>query len=258
MSEPVGVVFDIKEFAIYDGPGLRCTVFMKGCPLHCSWCHNPEGIAPEPETMRNAAGSRIVGVGYTVSALVDRLMAYAPVFAGGMGGVTFSGGEPLYQADFLIAVLKRLRGKMHIVLQTTGFAPRDAFLAATELADLVYFDVKLIDPARHELFTGKDNAAILANLKALDRSGKPYRIRIPLVPGVTDTEENYAGIRDFIAEELGFGDSLLGVDLLPYNRAAGGKYCAVDRKYIPGFDEDKPLEIHPETFQAIVREVTVL
>lgn len=258
MTEPVGVVFDIKEFAVYDGPGLRCTVFMKGCPLHCSWCHNPEGIAAEPEIMHSPTGSRIVGVTYTVSALVERLMAYAPVFAGGAGGVTFSGGEPLQQADFLVAVLARLRGKIHTCLQTTGCAPRDVFLEAAGLADLVYFDIKLVDSDQHEHYTGKDNAQILANLKTLDQTGKPYRLRMPLIPGVTDTPENYAAIRDFIAEELGPAGGLAGIDLLPYNRAAGGKYRSVDRKYTPGFNEDKPLEVHPEVFQTIVREVKVL
>lgn len=257
-SDPTGVVFDIKELAVFDGPGLRCTVFFKGCPLGCSWCHNPEGLDLDPEFMRTAVGSREVGRYYRASELAEKLLSYAPVFAGTEGGITFSGGEPLMQADFLMAVMRLLKGKMHLLLQTSGYAPPDIFQEAAALADLVYFDFKIADPEEHEKYTGRDNGPILDNLIWLDRSGFPYRIRMPLIPGVTDTPENYQGIREFIQNHLLAGNNLGGIDLLPYNRAAGGKYQAVGRVFDPGYDENRDVSIRPDYFKGLVREVKAL
>lgn len=207
--------------------------------------------------MRTASGAREAGRRYSVSELVDRLMHYAPVFAGSDGGVTFSGGEPLMQAPFLAAVLRRLQGRLHTLLQTSGCASREAFQSVFPLADLVYFDFKLADPDGHRRFTGKDNTRILDNLHILDASGRPYRLRMPLVPGVTDTPGNYEGLRRLIAEDLQAG-GLEGLDLLPYNRAAGGKYQAVGRDFQPGYDEDAEVRVDPDYFRNVVREVKVL
>jgi pyruvate formate lyase activating enzyme len=256
-----GIVFDIKEFALYDGPGLRCTVFFKGCPLCCSWCHNPEGINPAPETMSTAAGSRTAGRAWEAEELAEKLLSYAPVFKGTEGGITLSGGEPLFQAPFVRNLMALLKGKLHLLLQTSGYAPEDEFAKTAALSDLVFFDFKLADPDAHKRFTGKDNRIILNNLKVLDASGLPYRIRFPLIPGVTDTEENYQGIRSFITQFLGKskekGKNLLGLDLLAYNPAAGGKYKALGREYKPGFDEKKPPDIRPGFFGDLT-EVNVL
>ena len=257
LDNPSGVVFDIKEFALYDGPGLRCTVFMKGCPLRCSWCHNPEGLATEPETMRTAAGERIVGRTYTAVEMAERLLRYRPVFDAVGGGVTFSGGEPLVQHEFVGAVMRLLKGRVNLLLQTSGYAPARVFMETAGLADMVFFDLKVAGPTLHKQYTGVDNEGILSNLAALNRSGLPYRIRVPMIPGVTDTPENYAGLRDFIGKKL-HPCNARGMDLLPYNPAAGGKYDAVGRRFAPGFDADKPEDIRPEWFRDLVREVTVL
>ncbi len=256
-DNPSGTVFDIKEFALYDGPGLRCTVFLKGCPLGCTWCHNPEGLSPEPETLRTAVGERRVGQVYTAEELAQKLATYLPVFAAVGGGVTFSGGEPLMQAIFLAAVMQRLKGKIHLLLQTSGFAAKEIFLAAARLADLVFFDLKIIDPAEHRRFTGVDNRLILENLETLNRSGLPYRLRWPIIPGVTDTAENYRALAAFIEKRLS-PCRALGLDLLPFNPAAGGKYQAVGRIFQPGFDTGKPENIHPEYFRDLIQEVNVL
>lgn len=253
-----GIVFDIKELALFDGPGLRCTVFLKGCPLRCSWCHNPEGIGAKPEIMTSASGSRTVGKEYTVDELVNRLLSYSPIFAGTEGGITFSGGEPLFQAGFLLETMRRLKNKMHLLLQTSGLAPKKAFVEAIHLSDLVYFDLKLIDAGQHKVHAGVDNAVILDNLKSLGKSGVQYRLRMPLIPSVTDTHDNYEKAREFIASELSGHDNLRGIDLLPYNRAAGGKYESLGQKYQPGFNEDRNISVCPEFFTGIVREVNVL
>lgn len=258
MAGTSGIVFDVKEFALYDGPGLRCTVFLKGCPLRCSWCHNPEGLRPEPEVMRTAAGSRQVGTRYSVAELAERLLRYAPLFKGTEGGITFSGGEPLLQAEFVLGVMAALGGKMHLLLQTSGLAPAETFLRAAERADLVFFDMKIMDPEQHRRYTGVDNGTILANAEALDRSGRRYRLRLPLIPGVTDTPENYTALREFIGSRLRRGSGLEGLDLLPYNIAAGGKYEAVGRKFAPGYDDKAGVRIQPDFFTDVVREVKVL
>jgi len=250
-----GIIFDIKEFAIYDGPGLRCTVFFKGCPMHCAWCHNPEGIDPQPQTMTTSTGSRIVGQEWESAALAKKLLEYGHIFNETEGGITFSGGEPLMQAQFVYELVTLLNGKMHLLLQTSGFAAQSEFLKIASIVDIVYFDIKLADPVLHRQYTGKDNEIILQNLAALNNSGKPYRIRFPLIPGVTDTEENYNGVLKIIKEN--YSHTMLGLDLLSYNSAAGGKYQAVGKEYNPGFDEYAPLNVWPDFFSEVT-EVKVV
>jgi pyruvate formate lyase activating enzyme len=257
VNDKSGIVFDIKEFALYDGPGLRCTVFMKGCPLRCSWCHNPEGLIMNPETMQTALGTRTVGKRYETTKLVDELLKYAPIFDVVEGGITFSGGEPLAQAGFVGSVMEALKGKLNMVLQTSGCANEDIFMAVAKLADTVFFDLKIIDPAIHKQYTGIDNAGILNNLCRLNKSGLHYRIRVPLIPGITDTMNNYLEIHEFIKTRL-FPCRAAGIDFLPFNQAAGGKYAAVGKYFNPGFDINKKENIHLELFMNIITEVKVL
>jgi pyruvate formate lyase activating enzyme len=249
-----GIIFDIKELSLYDGPGLRCTVFMKGCPLRCAWCHNPEGISPVPEVMRTDFSERLVGQRYTVSELEGRLLSYERIFEK-CGGVTFSGGEPLAQAEFVVNVMTRLKGRVHTILQTSGYAPPPIFASAVSAADTTFFDLKLMDRDLHKRYTGVDNGVILGNLKYLDGAGHNYRIRIPLIPGVTDTDENYGAIREFITKNL---DNPEGIDLLPYNPAAGGKYGALGREFRPCYDECRKVRVDAGFFKGSAKEVKVL
>src|ERR1035437_7500003 len=138
-----GVVFDIKEFAVHDGPGIRVTVFLKGCPLRCSWCHNPEGLSPHPQVRRSAAGERLAGEAFTSAELAARLNSQAELLRG-EGGVTFSGGEPLAQAAFAAEVIDQL-DDLHVVLDTCGYAEEPDFCAVGSRANLIYLDVKLVD-----------------------------------------------------------------------------------------------------------------
>ena len=138
-----GLVFDIREFAVHDGPGLRTTVFMKGCPLACMWCHNPEGQSKRPEIIKSPAGSRIAGTEYTPAALAELLNQQAVIFKANRGGVTFSGGEPLMQARFITEVIDLL-DDIHIVLDTCGYARPYAFQMVLKRTNLVYYDLKLI------------------------------------------------------------------------------------------------------------------
>jgi pyruvate formate lyase activating enzyme len=239
-----GLVFDIKEFSVHDGPGIRTTVFLKGCPLACTWCHNPEGQSHQPQMMRSRAGTRLAGTEYAADELARLLNRQAPILTGGEGGVTFSGGEPLSQAPFVAEVIGRLEG-LHVVLDTSGFGSEADFRLLLPGSDLVYYDLKLVDASLHQRYTGRDNGPILRNLEILGGSGVPFVIRVPLVPGVTDTDANLAAVAQTAARLPG----LLRVDLLPYNQAAGAKYPAAGLIFQPGYDEARPLNINLAVFE---------
>jgi pyruvate formate lyase activating enzyme len=241
-----GIVFDLREFTVHDGPGLRTTVFMKGCPLRCAWCHNPEALSPCPEVVRSASGERLVGKAYTPDSLASILNRQSSILSRAGGGVTFSGGEPLLQADFVSEVIDRLNG-IHVTLDTSGHAPTQKFQLVAEKCDLVYFDLKLINPEMHLRFTGVDNSLIHRNLESLSEIGVPFVIRIPLIPGVTDSDENLQSSAEFVAGRKG----LLQVDLLPYNRAAGGKYSLLGKTFSPTYDENRRLNVDLAPFERL-------
>jgi pyruvate formate lyase activating enzyme len=248
-----GVVFHIKEFAVHDGPGIRMTIFMKGCPLHCAWCHNPEGMSPQPQVIRGAGGERTAGHFVTSAELASRINDLADLLRLGEGGVTFSGGEPLAQADFVAEVVDQL-DPLHILLDTSGFAPERVFQTVASRSHLIFFDLKLIDSRAHANYTGVGNEIILRNLKTLTRMAVPYVIRVPLIPGVTDTQENLSGIARHVAGMRG----LERVDLLPYNKAAGAKYAACGMNYSPQFDENAPVHVDTACFESADIEARIL
>jgi pyruvate formate lyase activating enzyme len=241
-----GIVFDIKEFTVHDGPGIRTTVFLKGCALRCAWCHNPEGLSPQPEMMHGSAGDRLAGKMYTPDELAALLNRQAAILAANEGGVTFSGGEPALQTDFLLEVIERLRG-IHVLLDTSGYALEADFERLAARVQLVYFDLKLIDVEAHRRYTGQLNDLILRNLYRLSALGVPFVIRVPLIPGVTDTDANLSAIAATAAGLPG----LVHVDLLPYNRAAGGKYAAVGMVFNPSYDESRPVNANTRPFEVL-------
>ena len=267
----IGTVFDIKEFAIHDGPGIRVTVFMKGCPLRCSWCHNPEGISPEPQVIQRADGERVVGKRYSPGELADIINSKKEILRANDGGVTFSGGEPLSQAGFILEVIERLNG-VHVLLDTSGYGSKEDFISLAGRCDLVYFDLKIIDDQKHREYTGRDNKAILQNLNVLSMLDVPYVIRVPLIPGVTDTDKNLSDIADIVYElprpggvhsdlrgtgsaDAGLrgkgspGRGMPGIELLPYNRVAGGKYSSAGMDFRPGFNESVDVNINTDIFK---------
>jgi pyruvate formate lyase activating enzyme len=247
-----GIIFDLREFSIHDGPGLRTTVFLKGCPLRCAWCHNPEGLLPQPQVLDTPSGTRISGRQYTPVELARLLNRQAALLREGEGGVTFSGGEPLLQAAFVAEVLDRLE-PLHVVLDTSGCGDELGFRMLAERVNLVYFDLKLMDSAGHRRSTGQGNEPVLRNLEHLARRTTPCVIRVPLVPGVTDTDDNLAAI----ARAAAGVPNLVRVDLLAYNRAAGGKYAACGLEFRPPWHESQPVRPATQAFDAAGVPVTV-
>ena len=240
-----GMVFDIKEFAVHDGPGIRTTVFLKGCALRCSWCHNPEGLSSEPQILRSPAGERLVGTRYTSSELAELLNQQAGLLSENRGGVTFSGGEPLFQSDFVMDTIAQLNG-LHILLDTSGYGSAANFTRLAKLVDMMYFDIKSLDVDVFRKFCGGDVEVVLQNLKQLRSLDVQVVIRVPLIPGVTDTIQNMTAIAQTIREIPG----LLRVDLLPYHNLAGAKYPLLGLEYQPGFDESQPPHIFGAPFDA--------
>ncbi len=248
-----GIVFDIKEFTIHDGPGIRTTVFLKGCPMSCMWCHNPEGQSRQPQVIRSPGGERMAGKEYTAMELVTLLNPQVDILRSNEGGITFSGGEPLLQADFVAEVIDLL-DSVHILLDTSGYGQEQDFRRLVNRSDLVYFDLKLIDSIMHQHYTGCQNALILRNLHLLNEMGKPFVVRVPLVPGVTDTNQNLAGI----VQTLYGLSGLLQVELLPYNKSAGSKYRYAGMEFKPDYDESGELNLNTALFEQAGIKVIVV
>ena len=224
-----GIIFDIKHFAVHDGPGIRQTIFLKGCPLSCWWCHNPESQSREVEhyIKRNKLDGktfeREMNIGYRVTpdVLMDTIKGDRIFFEESGGGVTFSGGEPLMQFDFLKEVLQLCKQEaIHTAVDTTGFVSQKRIEEIAPLIDLFLYDVKLMDNDEHLKYTGVPNRQILENLHWLDENNYKVRIRIPLIPGITDTEYNIAEIQKFLQRFKNIHE----VDLLPYHNISNSKY----------------------------------
>ena len=228
-----GIIFEIEEFAINDGPGIRTAIFLKGCPLHCAWCHNPEGISPNPQYMDKKNGKEICGYTISIDELSQKILRNKEIFKLNHGGVTFSGGEPMYQSDFLLEVLHQIKGEVHAAIETSGFTSHEIFKNVVSMLDLVLFDVKQTNPELHKKYTGVSNQPILDNLNYLcHEADKDFIIRVPLIPGVNDTKENMLTLLDLIKD----AKRLVRIELLRYNKMAGAKYPMIGQNYNPPFD----------------------
>jgi len=225
----LATIFDIKHFAVHDGPGIRQTVFFKGCPLNCWWCHNPESQYVNPEKfikinkLDGKEFEKEITVGYkvTVDELFKTISGDQVFFEESGGGVTFSGGEPLMQADFLYEIAKLCKqNNIHTCIDTTGFASEKTIKKIAEVTDLFLYDIKLIDNELHKKYTGVHIDEILRNLKWLDQNNKNVILRFPVIPGITDTEKNISEIKSFIKSLKNINQ----IDLLPYHNISNGKY----------------------------------
>ena len=228
-----GIIFDIKRFAVHDGPGIRCTVFLKGCPLRCGWCHNPEGIGEKPcrvhrvLKLNGRSFTKEETIGYEISTeqLLAELEKERIFMDESGGGVSFSGGEPLLQHDFLKEMLKMCKTNgMHTTVDTSLYDTWEKIEAVAMCTDLFLVDLKLMDSAAHQFYTGVSNGLILENIRKLSASGASIIIRMPIIPNVTDTTEN-------IRQSISFLSGMIKeIHLLPFHRTANEKYKRVGRE----------------------------
>jgi pyruvate formate lyase activating enzyme len=272
-TSTTGVIFDLKKYAIHDGPGIRTTVFFKGCPLACRWCHNPEGMAvatqriyrkercidcgeciqicPQKAIYRTAEGMvadpakcqlcracadhcpaaavEFVGQRVTVAEVVRQIEKDVAFYDQSSGGVTFSGGEPLMQPEFLLELLEACGDlDLHRTVDTTGYADATLLLRVAQKTDLFLYDLKLMDTEKHRKCTGVSNEQILANLRRLAQNDARIQVRIPVIPGVNSDPENIDETADFI-------HSLGGVEhigLLPFHNSARCKYRRLGMQWV--------------------------
>ena len=237
-----GMVFDISEAAIHDGPGLRTTVFLKGCPMRCRWCHSPEGQSPEQEMLLLPDNSqRLCGKLFDAENLARYLRECAALTPD--GGITFSGGEVLMQSGFVLDLLSRLDG-IHITVETSGAGKCQDLLDIAEKCQLIYFGLKIIDPADALHFTGMSPEVILENLFALDHCSQTrYILRIPLIPGAIATEKNFKALMELCFKLK----RLHSIEFLRANKLAPAKYASCRRKFAPEFAACRTGEI-PDFF----------
>jgi pyruvate formate lyase activating enzyme len=291
-----GIIFDIKGFAIHDGPGIRTTVFLKGCPLRCDWCHNPESQSRQPvlaqfpnncihcgkclercpqggltpgdtqvlidRTQCVACGTCaktcyaealvVRGQRMSVAEVMAEVVKDRPFYENSGGGMTLSGGEPLFQADFAIALLRASKAEgLHNCLDTSGYAAWEVLEQAVEYSDLVLYDLKTVNPQLHRAWTGRNNQRILENLRALTGDGVPVKLRMPLVPGFNDSPEEMAAAARFIME-LAHPPPL---EILPYHKLGEGKHEALGVK--GGFHAETPPREQVEALAEVAREYGV-
>lgn len=266
-QQPGAILMDIKRFAVHDGPGIRTTFFLKGCSLHCIWCHNPEGISGRPQmayyphkcigcgecaaacpaqAQRFADGKHVyerekcISCGKCEEACLGEAMhlfgrrtdpeEILPIaredrlfYEQSGGGVTFSGGEPLLQADFCAATAKRLKEEgISTAIDTCGCVPFEAFDKVLPYTEIFLFDVKHIDSDKHRELTGQGNERILSNLRRLSDLGARIEIRMPLVPGCNDSPDVVRRIGAFLGNL-----NIEKMRVLPYHSMARSKYAAL-------------------------------
>jgi pyruvate formate lyase activating enzyme len=226
-----GFIFDIKKYSVNDGPGIRTTVFLKGCPLNCWWCHNPESQRGEPEkvdqctfrwNLSNDYSQRdVIGSQVLVEDVMREVEKDLPFYEESKGGVTFSGGEPMLQIDFLHSLLTECKRKeINTAIDTTGYASINDFEKIYDVTDIFLYDLKLIDDRLHYEYCGVSNKIIHDNLKVLSSKGNKIILRLPIIPTITDTEENMTSTISFISSLKNIKE----IDLLPYHRSANAKY----------------------------------
>ena len=227
-----GIIYKIERLAVYDGPGIRTVVFLKGCPLSCIWCASPESQKLNPETgfwQDNDAG-KTIGQKVSVGDVVEILEKDSVFYHRSMGGITLSGGDPVFQPLFSAAILKNaVELGFHTAMETCAYADWRSFQGILEHLDLIYVDIKHMNSQEHKKLTGKPNELILENIQRIDTQLPELQmiLRVPIIPGKNDSKENIERTAKF-AKSL---QALNRVELLPYHRYGVSTYPVVGKKY---------------------------
>ena len=242
-----GIIFDIKKYAIHDGPGIRTTIFFKGCSMGCQWCHNPEskkfGVEnfAVKDRVKKITKNETVGYEITVDKVMNIIKKDKIFYDESEGGVTFSGGEPLVQTNFLLEILKECnKSNIHTVVDTCGKASWEKFEKIVEYVDLFLYDLKIIDNVLHNKYTGVSNKIIHDNLKKLIKNEKKVELRIPLISDITDNNVNLDDMIKFILSLK----TKLTVILLPYNplnRDKLDRFCLENKLGLMNVQSEKRL-----------------
>jgi len=245
-----GYIFDIKKYSVNDGPGIRTTIFLKGCPLNCLWCHNPESQKIEPEEIENCtfrwhpqnnySSKNIIGYKISLEDVIQEIQKDILFYEESNGGVTFSGGEPFLQFDFLFSLLLECKTRnIHTAIDTTGYANYSLFEKVYDYTNIFLYDLKLMNDELHKKYCGVSNKIIHENLKSLSSISDKIILRVPIIPTITDTEENINEMIQFISKLKNIRE----IDLLPFHNYANSKYEKMKREnkvanLVPPKDED--------------------
>lgn len=266
-----GLITNIQKFSVHDGPGIRTTVFLKGCPLSCVWCQNPETISSYPEILffqnrcikckkcievcsdncfswdegisfssdhcnqcgvcvdNCSTGALIWSSSYrSADDILGKVMKDKSYYDLSGGGITFSGGEPLHQTDFLHDLISKSKTlDIHVAVDTSGYMATEAIIKAMPFIDLFLYDIKFIDDELHKKYTGKSNDIILANFRKLYEAGARVIVRVPLIPGITDTQKNLSQINCFVESF----PNKIEINYIPFNKLAVEKYRMIGKEY---------------------------
>jgi len=244
-----GLIFDMRRYSVHDGPGIRTSVFLKGCPLRCNWCHNPEGILPGPRKIRKERSvdgrknmvEETIGKWMSSQEVLDFLLKDLVFYEESGGGITFTGGEPLFQPDFLLDMLLECKNRnLHTAVDTSGYAPSEVFQAISGRADLLLFDLKTVKQEKHLAYTGRGTHQILRNLYSLKKNRPELIIRIPVIPGFNDQLSEM----EALCETLSRVDvPIKRVDFLPCHNWGRHKYEALGMEPPEGLPGKLPEEI---------------
>ena len=223
-----GRIFDIQRFSVHDGGGIRTIVFLKGCPLRCKWCCNPEGQHYDIEKMTLGGKEKIVGRDVTVGEIIDVIERDRVYYRRSGGGLTLSGGECLAQPDFAVALLKAAKERgINTAIESTGFADFSVISRYLPYLDLYLMDIKHINSAKHKEFTSQPNEKILENARKITNAGTRLIVRTPVIPTFNDTKEEIAAIAEFARSLRGVKE----MHILPYHRIGMDKYKGLGREY---------------------------